>query len=208
MDNNLPPFKIFSGTKSRYLAEAICEELGVEHNLGGQTLESNRALRLQEHGIGRRCQMIGALGVAVGKGIDELARLLEISQCLAQFLRGGKADAGTIVMQINTLNPVIVLGGTDAFDIIVQTHRRREIGRVHEIEIVEIGLLRLVGNRLVEVDPQDGIVLDRLRSGRTAGSEHGADRANRHKEHDQGNDKHPDDRSKKVLEKGFHIFRF
>ena len=30
MDNNLPPFKIFSGTKSRYLAEAICEELGVE----------------------------------------------------------------------------------------------------------------------------------------------------------------------------------
>ena len=30
MDNNLPPFKIFSGTKSRYLATAICEELGVE----------------------------------------------------------------------------------------------------------------------------------------------------------------------------------
>lgn len=30
MDNNLPPFKIFSGTKSRYLAEAICEELGVD----------------------------------------------------------------------------------------------------------------------------------------------------------------------------------
>ena len=30
MENNLPPFKIFSGTKSRYLAEAICEELGVE----------------------------------------------------------------------------------------------------------------------------------------------------------------------------------
>lgn len=30
MSNNLPPFKIFSGTKSRYLAEAICSELGVE----------------------------------------------------------------------------------------------------------------------------------------------------------------------------------
>ena len=30
MNNNLPPFKIFSGTKSQYLAEAICAELGVE----------------------------------------------------------------------------------------------------------------------------------------------------------------------------------
>ena len=30
MNNNLPPFKIFSGTKSQYLAEAICAELGVD----------------------------------------------------------------------------------------------------------------------------------------------------------------------------------
>ena len=30
MNNNLPPFKVFSGTKSQYLANAICEELGVE----------------------------------------------------------------------------------------------------------------------------------------------------------------------------------
>ena len=30
MNTNLPPFKIFSGTKSRYLAEAMCNELGVE----------------------------------------------------------------------------------------------------------------------------------------------------------------------------------
>ena len=30
MNNNLPPFKVFSGTKSQYLAEAICAELGVE----------------------------------------------------------------------------------------------------------------------------------------------------------------------------------
>lgn len=30
MNNSLPPFKIFSGTKSRYLAEQICSDLGVE----------------------------------------------------------------------------------------------------------------------------------------------------------------------------------
>ena len=30
MNTNLPPYKIFSGTKSHYLAEAICAELGVE----------------------------------------------------------------------------------------------------------------------------------------------------------------------------------
>ncbi len=30
MDTNLPPFKIFSGTKSRYMAEEICKDLGVE----------------------------------------------------------------------------------------------------------------------------------------------------------------------------------
>ncbi len=30
MSNSLPPFKIFSGTKSRYLAEQICKDLGVE----------------------------------------------------------------------------------------------------------------------------------------------------------------------------------
>ena len=30
MNNNLPPFKVFSGTKSQYLAEEICKELGVE----------------------------------------------------------------------------------------------------------------------------------------------------------------------------------
>ena len=30
MNNNLPPFKIFSGTKSQYLAEAMCKELGME----------------------------------------------------------------------------------------------------------------------------------------------------------------------------------
>ena len=30
MDNSLPPFKIFSGTKSQYIAEEICKELGVE----------------------------------------------------------------------------------------------------------------------------------------------------------------------------------
>ena len=29
MNNNLPPFKIFSGTKSQYLAEAMCKELGM-----------------------------------------------------------------------------------------------------------------------------------------------------------------------------------
>lgn len=30
MSNNLPPFKIFAGTKSRYMAEEICKDLGVE----------------------------------------------------------------------------------------------------------------------------------------------------------------------------------
>lgn len=30
MDSSLPPFKIFSGTKSRYMAEEICKDLGVE----------------------------------------------------------------------------------------------------------------------------------------------------------------------------------
>jgi ribose-phosphate pyrophosphokinase len=30
MSNSLPPFKIFSGTKSHYLAEQICQDLGVE----------------------------------------------------------------------------------------------------------------------------------------------------------------------------------
>ena len=30
MNNNLPPFKVFSGTKSQSLAEEICKELGVE----------------------------------------------------------------------------------------------------------------------------------------------------------------------------------
>ena len=30
MDSSLPPFKIFAGTKSRYMAEEICKDLGVE----------------------------------------------------------------------------------------------------------------------------------------------------------------------------------
>ena len=30
MNTNLPPFKVFAGTKSRYMAEEICKELGVE----------------------------------------------------------------------------------------------------------------------------------------------------------------------------------
>ncbi len=30
MDTNLPPFKVFAGTKSKYMAEEICKELGVE----------------------------------------------------------------------------------------------------------------------------------------------------------------------------------
>ena len=30
MDNSLPPFKIFSGTNSQYMAEEICKHLGVE----------------------------------------------------------------------------------------------------------------------------------------------------------------------------------
>ena len=30
MDTSLPPFKIFSGTNSQYMAEEICKELGVE----------------------------------------------------------------------------------------------------------------------------------------------------------------------------------
>lgn len=30
MDTTLPPFKIFAGTKSRYMAEEICKDLGVE----------------------------------------------------------------------------------------------------------------------------------------------------------------------------------
>ncbi len=37
MDSSLPPFKIFSGTKSRYMAEEICKELGVE--LGSMKIE-------------------------------------------------------------------------------------------------------------------------------------------------------------------------
>ena len=30
MENSLPPFKVFAGTKSRYIADEICRELGVE----------------------------------------------------------------------------------------------------------------------------------------------------------------------------------
>ena len=37
MDTILHPFKIFSGTKSRYMAEEICKELGVE--LGKMKIE-------------------------------------------------------------------------------------------------------------------------------------------------------------------------
>ena len=37
MDSSLPPFKIFSGTKSRYMAEEICKELGVP--LGSMKIE-------------------------------------------------------------------------------------------------------------------------------------------------------------------------
>lgn len=37
MDSHLPPFKIFSGTKSKYMAEEICKELGVE--LGAMKIE-------------------------------------------------------------------------------------------------------------------------------------------------------------------------
>ena len=37
MDTNLPPFKIFSGTKSRYMAEEICKDLGVE--LGNMNIQ-------------------------------------------------------------------------------------------------------------------------------------------------------------------------
>ncbi|MDE7119116.1 MAG: ribose-phosphate diphosphokinase, partial [Muribaculaceae bacterium] len=29
MNPNLPPIKVFSGTKSRYMAEEICQELGI-----------------------------------------------------------------------------------------------------------------------------------------------------------------------------------
>ncbi|MDE6135830.1 MAG: ribose-phosphate diphosphokinase, partial [Muribaculaceae bacterium] len=37
MDTALPPFKIFSGTNSRYIAEEIAKELGVE--LGSMKIE-------------------------------------------------------------------------------------------------------------------------------------------------------------------------
>ena len=37
MDSFLPPFKVFSGDKSRYMAEEICKELGVE--LGSMKIE-------------------------------------------------------------------------------------------------------------------------------------------------------------------------
>jgi len=37
MDTTLPPFKIFSGTKSRYMAEEICKDLGVE--LGNMNIQ-------------------------------------------------------------------------------------------------------------------------------------------------------------------------
>ena len=37
MDTALPPFKIFAGDKSRYMAEEICKELGVE--LGKMKIE-------------------------------------------------------------------------------------------------------------------------------------------------------------------------
>ncbi|MCH5345654.1 MAG: ribose-phosphate pyrophosphokinase [Muribaculaceae bacterium] len=30
MENSLPPFKVFAGTRSRYIADEICKELGVE----------------------------------------------------------------------------------------------------------------------------------------------------------------------------------
>ena len=30
MNSMLPPIKVFSGTKSRYMAEEICENLGIE----------------------------------------------------------------------------------------------------------------------------------------------------------------------------------
>lgn len=38
MDNSLPPFKIFSGTVSHYMAEEICKDLGVE--LGKMRIEN------------------------------------------------------------------------------------------------------------------------------------------------------------------------
>ncbi|MDY3857419.1 MAG: ribose-phosphate pyrophosphokinase-like domain-containing protein, partial [Muribaculaceae bacterium] len=37
MNPNLPPIKVFSGTKSRYMAEEICKELGIE--LGAMNIQ-------------------------------------------------------------------------------------------------------------------------------------------------------------------------
>ena len=37
MSNSLPPIKVFAGTKSLYLGESICKELGIE--LGKMNIE-------------------------------------------------------------------------------------------------------------------------------------------------------------------------
>ena len=52
----LPPFKVFSGRNSRYMAEEICKELGVE--LGNPVFAVLSSLEVGTCVIGLKMQMI------------------------------------------------------------------------------------------------------------------------------------------------------
>ena len=100
----------------------LVEQFLVVGHGAAHTAPVNDALWIDNHRIGCRTQIIGSLGVLVTVGNNELSLLLEVEQCLADALQGGRHGTGkSTCLQIDALHFGVGLCMFNGFENVIQS---------------------------------------------------------------------------------------
>ena len=89
--------------------------------LRGNTMPVYHTFRVDVDLVGNRCQVIASLGILVTVCDDPLAALLEVSQCITNFLKCRIVRSQDTGFQIDSLHLVFILGLLDGRENVVHT---------------------------------------------------------------------------------------
>ena len=113
----------------------------VEYGGGAEPSEIEHPHGVEEDTVGNGCEVVLFLEVLVAVCEYELAAFLEVEQCLAYLVDGGVAGKEAVGFDIDAFYVVVVLGGLDGFEYVVEPEGHFAFLAVKEAEGVFFGTL-------------------------------------------------------------------
>nr|KHM44369.1 hypothetical protein PU94_14265 [Coprobacter secundus] len=113
----------------------------VEYGGGAESSEIEHPHGVEEDTVGNGCEVVLFLEVLVAVCEYELAAFLEVEQCLAYLVDGGVSGKEAVGFDIDAFYVVVVLGGLDGFEYVVEPEGHFAFLAVKEAEGVFFGTL-------------------------------------------------------------------